>query len=51
MRANPQWESRSESSKIPRKVGRGWSTPVSHDYPGPFAFTGTLQTVTIEFPK
>jgi hypothetical protein len=33
------------------QVGRAWNTPVSHDYKGPFAFTGTLKMVTIEFTK
>lgn len=33
------------------QVGRAWNTPISHNYHGPFAFTGTLKTVTIEFTK
>lgn len=33
------------------QVGRSWNTPISHDYHGPFEFTGTLKSVTIEFPK
>lgn len=30
------------------QVGRAWNTPVSHDYAGPFPFTGQLDKVVLE---
>ncbi|MDA8239340.1 MAG: arylsulfatase [Nitrospiraceae bacterium] len=33
------------------QVGRGWATPVSHDYEGSFQFTGKLESVTITILK